>query len=225
MTGSTHPINFDRFNFRLKTAGEFIYQIGLEPCGYLHDLRASLVLCSDDPKDSDIVIGTIKGFVADLESASLEGVSIMDVFDTEQTTMDYFEALYSGDDDWDSFLPAVIRAAGCDEWVARNLLILDRLEIEPQYRGHRFSLDAMQMFIERFRMGVGLVALKPFPLQFESSYRGVKNKIKRETDGLDGFSCTNAQGISKLTKLYGTLGFKRVPKTGYMVRDAQRSFN
>ena len=57
-----------------------------------------------------------------------------------------------------------------------NLLILDRLEIIiPQYRGKKLGLTILHHMIERFSAGASIVAMKPFPLQFEP----MKDKDKK----------------------------------------------
>lgn len=51
--------------------------------------------------------------------------------------------------------------------VPLGFVLLNRLYIKPAYRGKEYGLVALQMMIQRFRMGAGLVVMKPFPLQFE----------------------------------------------------------
>lgn len=48
-----------------------------------------------------------------------------------------------------------------------NLLILDRVELLPRYRGNSSGLIVLRSLIERFGAGAGVVGMKPFPLQFE----------------------------------------------------------
>ena len=50
-----------------------------------------------------------------------------------------------------------------------NLLILDRVEILPKYRGGGVGLLVLTTVIERFGAGAGVVGMKPFPLQLEPS--------------------------------------------------------
>src|SRR5689334_23146221 len=62
---------------------------------------------------------------------------------------------------------AVQRVVG-DDFIDRNLLILDRLEILPDHRKKRLGLACLYRCIQQYRHGCSFVALKAFPLQFEA---------------------------------------------------------
>jgi hypothetical protein len=42
-------------------------------------------------------------------------------------------------------------------------MMIERLELEPEYRGRNIGLQAMKILISRFRIRAGLVATKPYP--------------------------------------------------------------
>jgi hypothetical protein len=65
------------------------------------------------------------------------------------------------------FSPAVRRILRDDIGPSRNMLILDRLEILPEFRRQRLGLRYIRTAMKRFGSGCRIAALKPFPLQFE----------------------------------------------------------
>jgi hypothetical protein len=139
-------------------------------------------------------------------------VSVFAVFDQTAVTFDYYQDLYDGY----FFKPAVSKALGCEgEVVPMNILILDRIEIHPPFRGRRFGLAALKCLIQRLRIGAGLIAMKPFPLQFES---GAIDCTPEELAlrGLNGFKGGETWCTTKLRRYYGLLGFKQGPRTPYM---------
>ena len=99
-----------------------------------------------------------------------------------------------------------------DEYVASNLLILNRLVIDLPYRGRQFGLEALRGLMQRFRVGAGLIVMKPFPLQFE----GEATREELETRGLAGFKGGIRAATSKLRAYYAQLGFKSIPRTPFM---------
>lgn len=140
-----------------------------EPSRFIHQLDGRIELSLDDDSRR-LAIGKCSALVVDVESAINERVHPFDVFDSNSTTAPYYRPLFlerswSGADFRASVLKAVY---GEDEPWRPNLLILDRVTVFPEHRGNGVGLLAIRGLIERFRMGVGLVVMIPFPLQFEA---------------------------------------------------------
>jgi hypothetical protein len=167
-------------------------------------------------------IGTFKTFYIDVEGAVAEGESVFDVFDSRHETVGYYEDLY--DDDGADFRPEIVKAAcGRDYLWGPNLLILDRLILEPAYRGKCRGLMALRGLIELLRPGAGLVAMKPFPLQKESHFLSEHARDERARLQLDGFPSNRRVATSALRRYYRRLGFSSVPSSEYMVLDPKRA--
>lgn len=98
-----------------------------------------------------------------------------------------------------------------------NLLILDRLELLPKYRGNLLGLKVMSHMITRFSPGAGVVAIKPFPLQMEKS----ENETWRSKLKLDDFPKEEASSKRALSRYYEKLGFLRLPNSPFMVLSAR----
>lgn len=104
---------------------------------------------------------------------------------------------------------------GCEtEFVPSGLLIIDRLELFPHFRGKGIGLQAMKFLIARFRMGAGLVAIKPFPLQFEGGSQDAPEELRAR--GLDRYPANETTCNRKLRQHYRKLGFVAIPRTPFM---------
>ena len=162
------------------------------------------------------LIGKFRTYIVDVESAVDEGESIFDLFDDDALTMEYFEALYAGAGR--RYKNSIVSLFDeLDDLWCPNLLILDRLTIYPEFRNHDIGLEVITALIMRLKMGIGLIGMKPYPLQFDTY-----DPIERQDLGLDNFAMSKRDATLKLREYYGRLGFMRVPKTPYMVRSASR---
>lgn len=98
-----------------------------------------------------------------------------------------------------------------------NLLILDRVEILPKYRGGGVGLLVLTALIERFGAGAGVVGMKPFPLQLEpKESRDSSAWAKRLR--LDDLPRDEKKATKKLKRYYGKLGFVEMKSTPFMFR-------
>ncbi|MCA1602709.1 MAG: hypothetical protein LC776_14060 [Acidobacteria bacterium] len=151
---------------------------------------------------------------ADFVSAEHSGLSPFDVLDTYQHTMEYFDAVLQSNRA--SFSDRLEKLLDYEVWNS-NLLILDRIEILPKYRGCGIGLLVLTSLIERFDGGAGVVALKPFPLQFESrECQDSSAWIKRLR--LEDLPCDSLAAKNKLKQYHEKLGFVEMKSTPFMFR-------
>ncbi|MBX3673895.1 MAG: GNAT family N-acetyltransferase [Burkholderiales bacterium] len=189
-----------------------------DPSRYLFEESGRLLLT--DKQDRDTEIGTFGALIIDVRGAVTEHESVHAVFDSDSRTIGYFEALY--DSEGGDFKETVARAACGDDYLWNpNLLVLDRLVIYPDFRGHGVGLTALRALIHRLRAGCGLIAMKPFPLQFEDAHGARPESDEQQRLGLAAFKSTEARATSKLKKYYSRLGFIPIPRTAYMVRSSE----
>ena len=102
----------------------------------------------------------------------------------------------------------------------QDLLIIPKLEILPNYRGHDIGLFCMARLIQMLSSGCGLVVIKPFPLQFDSSYKEYTER--RELLGFDQLTASQADATEKLIKHYKRLGFRALPGTDLLCLSTSR---
>lgn len=195
----------------------------IEPSRFIHQMGGRIELCLDDGSRR-LTIGNFSALVVDVESAINDGVHPFEVFDSHSTAAPYYRQLYlerswSGADLRSSVLKAVY---GEDEPWRPNLLILDRVTVFPEHRSNGVGLLAIRGLIERFRMGVGLVVMIPFPLQFEADPVTSEAREERSRLGLDQFKLGYDRAMAKLRSYYATLGFRTIPRTRLMGLAADR---
>lgn len=188
-----------------------------EPSRFIHQLDGRIELLLDDDAKR-LAIGKFSALVVDVESAINERVHPFDVFDSHRATAPYYRPLFL-ERSWtgaDFRTPVVKAFYGEDEPWRPNLLILDRVTVFPEHRGNGVGLLAIRGLIERFRMGVGLVVMIPFPLQFEADPVTPVDFEERSRLGLDQFNMGYDRALAKLRSYYATLGFRTIPRTRLM---------
>jgi hypothetical protein len=87
--------------------------------------------------------------------------NLFDIFDAHSdSTAEYDNSLFDPEKaDFSDNLRQLLK----DEIFGLSLLIIDRLELLPGYRGQNLGLIIMRRLIERFSTSAGVVAIKPFP--------------------------------------------------------------
>lgn len=187
-----------------------------DPSHYMYVTNGKVV--GIDEAGQAAQVGRFRLSYIDVSAAINAGASVFDTFDCTQETCDYYPAIFDMETEAPS--PELTRLFKGDIWPG-NVLILDRLEILPEFRGHNLGLLVMRRMIERFGAGVSVVAIKPFPLQHEcgrDEEGGWRQKMR-----LDDFDKDFRRAVAKLRRYYGKLGFKFMKGTPFMFLDAQRT--
>lgn len=203
---------------RLRIAEQEFLMDDEEPSKYLTHLHGTVEW--RDPEDEEQVtpIGAFGFYLFDCNSALNDEASWHDIFDTEGTTFDAYQELYEFKC-WD-FNAKVEKAVFSEEYpITFNLMLMDRLVIYPEHRGFGIGLMTLRAIIHQFRSFAGLIAMKPFPLQFESSEMNELNGLPRYEWGLEAFNAKERPATQALRRYYARLGFKKLPSSDYMVRD------
>ena len=188
-----------------------------EPNRYHRCIAGQVQLCDDEDFDQRTTIGKFSVIIVDVVAAINEQERMFDVFDCSSRTVDYF-SLYGDDMD---YLPKVTKALKGGERWSPNMLILDRLEIFPEHRGHRYGLHALRWMHFHFGTGCGVVVMKPFPLQFEAAPRDDESREVFARLKLGEFTDKKEAAFRKLRAYYRQAGFVRVPGTEFMVSDPE----
>ena len=116
------------------------------------------------------------------------------------------------------------RAALLDEIEAdgSNLLVINRLELLPNWRKKNIGKMVIKDIIWRFSGSFGLVMLKAFPLQQEFQYAdNQKNSWEKEMQ-IANFSQDTAFSNHKIFAYYRSLGFSQFENTDYFYMDSAR---
>lgn len=121
------------------------------------------ILYIDDAGDQHLA-GQMRLFYLDIESALDSRSSLHTLFDIHGETEPFFSLI---DPATYLFEEKVVDLVDPELIINLNLLIVSRLELLPPFRGKGVGLSCLSRSVEQYRHGA-LVALKCFPLQFES---------------------------------------------------------
>src|SRR5207253_760766 len=132
----------------------------------------------------------------------------------EGNISDYWERLFDLDTGyWKQEIQDEYEVSGCD------LLIIDCVEIHPRLRGKGIGLSAIDRTIDIFGAGCGLVACKPWPLQFTPAFTRDRKALKR----LKVPDIGRDEALRKLREYWSRLGFWPLGDTGiYLLSMTQR---
>jgi hypothetical protein len=103
----------------------------------------------------------------------------------------------------------------------RNILVINRVEILPPYRGMGLGLATIWDIIQRHSAGCGIVALKTFPYQFRSGSKSGRLSFLEESDwnkkmGYDPYRYAVEFAHEKLIFHLKKLGFEPIGDAGVM---------
>jgi GNAT superfamily N-acetyltransferase len=187
------------------------------PHAFLACYDGSIVRSEDNRK-----VGRARSLVAEIERAREHGYGALEFLDVDGSSWPYHELLSQREAG--SFTPAVNHALGIDEVYGQNLLIIDRIEVLPRYRGKDYGLQAMHLMLTHLSLGCRLAAIKPYPLQFEGDRPLGESVAWRRRLNLESFTRQKAAATQRLRQHYGRLGFVPVKGTPLMVLDVDDGY-
>jgi len=190
-----------------------------DPGDYIYPICGRITEMDDD--ESDILVGKFRQYYVDIASAINAGYTdVFDIFDAHSdSTADYYDSLF--DPDTVGFSENLQRLFDYEIFES-SVLIIDRLELLPGYRGKNLGLTIMRRLIQRFSAGAGILAIKPFPLQFEQSIPAEDKSGWHAEMQLSSFRETERDSIRKLRSHYGKLGFVEMKGTPHMFLSSTR---
>lgn len=121
-----------------------------------------------------------------------------------------------------SFKRKVLEAINCEHFVlSSNLMIIDWVEIYPEFRGRNFVNLAMETMIRKLGGGMELVALCVMPHQFVDGPELDKNSTKQDVELVKGcerlklneFSSDMEKFKERLVTHYGQICFGHISLT------------
>lgn len=162
--------------------------------------------------DNDTLAGKLRLFYLDLGAILETNISVFNLFDIRSETAPFYSALIDTETgDFRSDLESTL-----GEYIlGLNLLIIDRIEILPEFRGKKLGLECLRLCLQQYARDCGVVALKCLPLQFECAEMGEPAWCRRME--LGKLSRDHKRSSAKLRKYYATLGFKVLPGNDIMV--------
>ena len=184
-----------------------------DPSDFVYETHGTIASLNEFEEET--VVGKFRLYYADVDSAMDEGFDTFEVLDSFSQTSEYHDMLYGSDGA--ELSERLLRELN-DDVLGSNSLVIDRLEILPQYRRQCLGLIIMRRLIQRFSSGAGVIAIKPFPLQFEQDPSSGEEEQWRKALELSTFSRNEGDATRKLQEYYARLGFARMEGTPFMVR-------
>jgi hypothetical protein len=181
---------------------------------FVHSILGKISARSED-RGNEEDVGYIKASLVQFGEAMDHGISTERLGDgIDGNIAEYWELLFDLDTGcWKEEVQDQYEASGCD------LLIIDCIEISPKFRGTGVGRMAIDRTIDIFGPVCGLVACKPWPLQFTPGFardRKALNKLKAP-------SVARGEAFRKLRLYWSRLGFWPLGETGiYLLGMAQR---
>lgn len=175
---------------------------------YLTEIVGEVFVCDEDGDER--LAGKCRFFLADVENADVDVGYLLDLHG--ETVI--YTALY--DFDTAQFTDDFMSVIGC-ELFSSNLLILDRLEILPRYRGHRLASQIIDETIRLFSPNTEVAVLKAYPLQHEDPDFSVEREWREEMM-LNHLEPDQHKATARLVRYYESLGFRSVGFDNIMVK-------
>lgn len=168
----------------------------------------------DDAGYASEIIGKFEAFYVDVKLAMDKGVPLYKVFDSHSYELvEYHDHLFQplSYDFNESIL------AADNDILDHNLLIINRIELLPQFRGKNLGMAILRNMIDRFSAGVSIVAINPFPVQCEPVTE--ENAKWHAMMGLDQFPSDEEIAKKKLQNYFRKLEFISLKGTSIMVAE------
>lgn len=130
-----------------------------------------------------------------------EGIALYDAMDSiDGECEECFCALFkAGTDDWNPAIEELYGEAPCES----DVLFIQRMELEPKYRGRGIGARAVEATIGTFGSSCSLVVCKPLPLQYCGGESAGETEAKQLTD------------FEKVRRFWIGCGFRRIPSSDF----------
>lgn len=142
--------------------------------------------------------GRVSAYLVDFVRAQLTtGESLASLLDEEATTAQYLGVIGPGgvlSEELEERFPFVDR-----------LLLIDKVVLLPQFRGHRLGLWAVYRMLDVFGNDNTLPLLIPYPLQFSRS----EEEDEDDKLGLGDYGLSRAEAFMKLRSHWRRVGFEK----------------
>jgi hypothetical protein len=184
---------------------------------FVHSILGKISAKSED-RGNEEDVGYIKASLVQTGEAMDHGISTERLGDgIDGNIAEYWELLFDLETGyWREEIQDEYEASACD------LLIIDCMEIRPKWRGMGLGPAAVDRTIDIFGAGCGLVACKPWPLQFTPAFARDRKALKR----LKAPGVGRDEAVRKLRAYWSRLGFWPLGETGiHLLGMAQRGSN
>lgn len=158
--------------------------------------------------ESNVSAGRMSALIVQVGRVADAGEHLFDVMDGESSELGEYHAAFFNPHDCD-YKDSIRRQFA--DICGLDLLIINHVEIDPALRKRGLGLLVVSKIIDVFGENCGLVAMKPFPLQF----RNYLDLGWLPPEGVENPKAAFLVATKKLRNHWGRAGFKRVNGTDY----------
>ena len=179
-----------------------------EPDDYVMQVRGKIlhdrILPTETLKE---ICGRFICRIVNIQHADNDGVSTFDVFDSEAELFSIYENIFDADtEDYNSKINDLFHG----DIYGHNILVIDRVDILPNYRGHKLGLAVVNELIQILGIGCGLVACVIDPVNWEVVHDDKEYNQWILDMKPSSFISDEVQARVNLSKYFGRLGFVQV---------------
>jgi hypothetical protein len=170
------------------------------------------ILELEEDSDVDVRIGEVTVYLLQRERLLNEGESEFEAMDSlASSTREAYDALLDPETgDWKEEVTDLYEP---NFFTELNLLVIESLKLEPQFRRKGIGAQVVHEIIATLGSSCGIVACKPFPLQ----YSGWADKDKAELRDEPGFEKKRLSAFKKIAQYWSGLGFQKLPNSDFYV--------
>lgn len=199
-------------NYNIKINYRFKSYLGpLESLRYINEYKVKIYSIDEGvtPTKKEL-IGKARLSLILLSLVMNDEMDFYEVFDHSQFLFEIGEAIF--DFDKEEFKESLLEEM---ESSSANLLVIDRLELLPQWRHKGIGQKIIKDIILRFSGCCDLVILKAFPLQREVTNNDTNISKWRKKMQMDKLPEDEEFSFFKVYSYYQKIGFKRYEDSGY----------
>jgi hypothetical protein len=185
--------------------------LDLEEMSFVHSVTGEILCSPTDEDEDEVVVGELALSYINMADAMENGYDPYLFLDVDGSLAE-LTPLYNSDGEFSKRVQRIVKK----EVFSLNTLVIDRLEILPNYRGQKLGLQCIHRCMQLFAHDQALVTLRCVPLQFRRSESARRDEWITQLR-LDKFDAQRDVCQAKLEKYFQQLGFKKVPKTNLMV--------
>lgn len=196
--------------------GASLPMLGTDHEGYVVNIRGSVrwerLLVGGGSTGLDGVAGTIEAWRVFADRAARDNHSLWDLCDAcHQNTADAYEVLFERDPDEEESLRPELQTAYPDA-ITDDFLLISLVEVSPEHRGKGLGMLMARRLMDIFEPDLGIVLLKPFPLQFS----GRQGRSASDDARYTGLCRSEPEAFVRLRRYWSRLGFTMLPGSEYM---------
>lgn len=159
----------------------------------------------DEGESKETLIGRVSGYRVHMGLVWEHDLNPLDVFDAHShTLLGFYEVLFDQ-------RTCELKESICELSVGPDVLIIDKVEILPNYRGKSIGLKAVRRTMEFLGGGCAVTALHAHPIQYDKLDKDWTLQMH-----LQNFIGDKQTAQKKLRDYWSRLGFRRVGRTSYM---------